>query len=393
MSATQAPTSISPTSEQSPIQPNKPVNQSNTPNHTSGPSTAPDTLPSPSADSSIDRRKQNGSIASSRQSAKAEPRSSENVKSTTAANQTSERPRKKKQKGGKSGFLSFLNCCGGSRDGDDIDLEEHAIPTQGQNRIPASQSVPVKAQDVSAPESSTAESKDLSGEKIGGPPYSDLKSAGEPKTQEQTAGTSGSPSYRPSHPSKPGEGREADGTKLGESVVAIQPATGDAHPDSRPSPATGGDASASVPVEGESVINDRTPQQARVDTDIEMTDAPPVEPLAVEESRSAQEAESDRTPPLPPPPPITPQRQDTSPRQPETSASGRGLASSEQQKWLLPPVKPEHRGRKCLILDLDETLVHSSFKVRQKGLGKFSRILALTYSDFAPSRFHHSGRD
>lgn len=32
-------------------------------------------------------------------------------------------------------------------------------------------------------------------------------------------------------------------------------------------------------------------------------------------------------------------------------------------KPLLPPVAPEHVGRKCLILDLDETLVHSSFKV------------------------------
>lgn len=30
---------------------------------------------------------------------------------------------------------------------------------------------------------------------------------------------------------------------------------------------------------------------------------------------------------------------------------------------LLPPVAPQHAGRKCLVLDLDETLVHSSFKV------------------------------
>ena len=31
---------------------------------------------------------------------------------------------------------------------------------------------------------------------------------------------------------------------------------------------------------------------------------------------------------------------------------------------LLPPIAPEHAGRKCLVLDLDETLVHSSLKVR-----------------------------
>ncbi|KAL1755692.1 protein phosphatase [Schizophyllum commune] len=29
---------------------------------------------------------------------------------------------------------------------------------------------------------------------------------------------------------------------------------------------------------------------------------------------------------------------------------------------LLPPIAPEHVGKKCLVLDLDETLVHSSFK-------------------------------
>lgn len=32
-------------------------------------------------------------------------------------------------------------------------------------------------------------------------------------------------------------------------------------------------------------------------------------------------------------------------------------------KPLLPPISPQHAGRKCLVLDLDETLVHSSFKV------------------------------
>ncbi|EPY54146.1 NLI interacting factor family phosphatase [Schizosaccharomyces cryophilus OY26] len=31
-------------------------------------------------------------------------------------------------------------------------------------------------------------------------------------------------------------------------------------------------------------------------------------------------------------------------------------------QWLLPPIAKEDEGKKCLILDLDETLVHSSFK-------------------------------
>lgn len=32
------------------------------------------------------------------------------------------------------------------------------------------------------------------------------------------------------------------------------------------------------------------------------------------------------------------------------------------ESFLLPPQSPEYLGRKCLVLDLDETLVHSSFK-------------------------------
>lgn len=35
----------------------------------------------------------------------------------------------------------------------------------------------------------------------------------------------------------------------------------------------------------------------------------------------------------------------------------------ENNSWLLPPLASDLRGRKCLVLDLDETLVHSSFKV------------------------------
>ncbi|KAG0173579.1 hypothetical protein DFQ28_007533 [Apophysomyces sp. BC1034] len=36
---------------------------------------------------------------------------------------------------------------------------------------------------------------------------------------------------------------------------------------------------------------------------------------------------------------------------------------SSQDFWLLKPIAQEDRGRKCLVLDLDETLVHSSFKM------------------------------
>jgi len=41
----------------------------------------------------------------------------------------------------------------------------------------------------------------------------------------------------------------------------------------------------------------------------------------------------------------------------------------QPQIWLLPPVPDHLKGRKCLVLDLDETLVHRSYKVRHSIMG------------------------
>ncbi|KAG9231893.1 plasma membrane phosphatase required for sodium stress response [Amylocarpus encephaloides] len=58
---------------------------------------------------------------------------------------------------------------------------------------------------------------------------------------------------------------------------------------------------------------------------------------------------------LPPPPPV--------PQQPGTSDGSAPDATEQKQPWLLPPIAPRFQGKKCLVLDLDETLVHSSFKI------------------------------
>ncbi|KAI8388817.1 HAD-like domain-containing protein [Radiomyces spectabilis] len=47
----------------------------------------------------------------------------------------------------------------------------------------------------------------------------------------------------------------------------------------------------------------------------------------------------------------------------DTPASIPQQTPDEQVVRLLPPIASEHSGLKCLVLDLDETLVHSSFKV------------------------------
>ncbi|CUS15189.1 unnamed protein product [Tuber aestivum] len=51
------------------------------------------------------------------------------------------------------------------------------------------------------------------------------------------------------------------------------------------------------------------------------------------------------------------------PHDPRDTALVRTPSLDERQQWLLPPPAPRFEGKKCLVLDLDETLVHSSFKV------------------------------
>ncbi|KAJ7680259.1 protein phosphatase [Mycena polygramma] len=46
----------------------------------------------------------------------------------------------------------------------------------------------------------------------------------------------------------------------------------------------------------------------------------------------------------------------------KNGGAGIPIGPDGNPKPLLPPIAPEHVGRKCLVLDLDETLVHSSFK-------------------------------
>lgn len=46
----------------------------------------------------------------------------------------------------------------------------------------------------------------------------------------------------------------------------------------------------------------------------------------------------------------------------KAGGAGIPIGPDGQERPLLPPIAPKHIGRKCLVLDLDETLVHSSLK-------------------------------
>lgn len=98
------------------------------------------------------------------------------------------------------------------------------------------------------------------------------------------------------------------------------------------------------------------PVQDSKASDTVMRDAP-VEDENIEEDVSATTDEKVIPHGIPPPPPI---QYATTANESETPAPP---PASEKHMFLLPPIQPEFKNKKCLVLDLDETLVHRSFKV------------------------------
>jgi RNA polymerase II subunit A small phosphatase-like protein len=264
----------------------------------------------------------------------------------------------------KKGFLSFL-CCGSSGDASDPTLEDQPNkPVTTTNAERTSQSVPTPADqnavstgrrsgnkavssldDPSAPRGSrTTSEKPLSADDLIHKPVPDLPAEANEsspvKAQGNGQSTASSPGIVPLVLAPAPDADASSGPS-----VEVQP----------PTPIGGAIASEDIP------IADRTPAQKAQDDNLELVDSGPKVPLSEHEAeiithQQQPEPEVAQAPTIPPPPPLAERGVDGSVNSREGSESA--------QKWLLPPMRPEHRGRKCLVLDLDETLVHSSFKVR-----------------------------
>jgi len=138
------------------------------------------------------------------------------------------------------------------------------------------------------------------------------------------------------------------------------------------------------------VIEAEEPQSdvdAEGDVPMPDADAPAQQASTETATRSAEQPYSSLPPPPPGPVPAVPN--------PPTSHLNEAVpvfAPEQPQKFLLPPQAPEFKGKKCLVLDLDETLVHSSFKVRQSltAPGRHSTDAVI---DPAPSRLYYPSRD
>ena len=322
---------------------------------------------------SITGKRRAGSTTSSQRSQQAvdmaQDKSGGNTSATgSPTTLTDHRPKKSASR------IFSLLCCGLPRTGNLVEDDEEGLAAKKTTKtLPDRTAIPaVQKPDASTPESSTAESKEPVSEKIG-------ESA---KTQdvgpvnekvEPLHGTQGDSAVdklpSPGVERKPSRGRQmADQTLQIHQPIRLDTELSTPHNQLQSSsPQIAVQIPTPVVDFDEEIIHDRTPQQEQRDSDIEMTDAGPSVPLSANDvsatsedagpqpvHRDASQVKID----LPPPPPLSERvAQITPPHSPHG-------VGQDGQKSLLPPIRPELKGRKCLVLDLDETLVHSSFKVR-----------------------------
>lgn len=402
---------------------------------------------------SLTGRKRAGSTTSSKRSqTAATTAATERTQRPVSADKTS--PTKQPAPKKKSGFLSFLNCCAGSDDNADgaegaAQNARQAVRPQSTKPTPQSQMQQVGNGSAGAKTTGAPLSLDEKGAvSSGNAANSSLQPTNSYDEKSPEHGNSVDMGYALAAAAALGgaggfavgvatkeQSRDNTATRLppqldtsettiAESVMAsnpavtIQEATPILPPATMPTLSSDTEMSPIVPQElpseEDQLITDRTPQQQALDTDIEMTDVGPsvplssneVAPLPEDEPHYPANRESISQVDLPPPPPLQ-ERQAQVAHAGELAGGGlydplgptgtsrdtsRAPSLAEQQKWLLPSMRAEHRGRKCLILDLDETLVHSSFKVC-RCVSTWHVIAADKTVDSPPSRLCHPRRD
>lgn len=342
---------------------------------------------------SVKAGSRSGSVASSKHSKRVVrifPEASNNV--TAAANTPTAPAAVKPKKRGPLKFLSLLNCCAAPENANTVEPGNQAVPAKKVKVLQptrSKQATPVVKQSPSAAESSTGESKEPADENIGGPPYSELPPAAQPPKMlppRSKETTSAEKTALPDNSGRTLDEKEdlADSGTRNQPLPPLPPTNNPTDPDGHTEqiqpiiPSTGGntapvDSSATPSSDDvaakDSAVDNRTPGQETKDSDVPMVDAPPI--VTPPEEKSKNPEERDESHPqinLPPPPPRNGQ---------DRTAGGIGRSPSnaatpnEKQQWLLPPLQPRFRGKKCLVLDLDETLVHSSFKVYLMAVSMF----------------------
>ncbi|KAH8899437.1 NIF-domain-containing protein [Thozetella sp. PMI_491] len=239
---------------------------------------------------------------------------------TTPGNSQPASPAVATHKKKKGGFLSIFGCCGvpdnaNGLDGSEEPLPSHKVeklpnrPTTASRRTvtPSEQPANSKTQLYEKEHSQAAQEGSKNGKRVSGASSHDQSTVGE----------------------RDGESKQT--TLVGANpVISVEP-----------------------PHAGSSAANG-APQEKDEEGDIPMPDADGTR------AKQAAGASADETYQVPPPPPGP---VPAVPNAPNNQHADSATAFAASQKYLLGPQAPEFKGKKCLILDLDETLVHSSFKI------------------------------
>ncbi|KAA8642328.1 hypothetical protein EYZ11_008359 [Aspergillus tanneri] len=257
-----------------------------------------------------------------------------------------------------SRLLAFLSCCSSSSN---VDPEDAAVPPKRTSRrqsVPITQSTPEKA-DANTGDSSTAESKE--------PSYFRDEKPNATVTPDQTPfQVDEERSVRPldQNPQVDGAAPSLDKPEFGPETPLKQdyerhnPDESHSHQIPSGSVSEKTEDSIQKPEDHASVATTTNKAEDTYrDSDGAIANSTDDEVGPKDEKYPTHEEDAMKLPTkLPPPPPLI-----------QTGKQAQlGQQERQPQQWLLPPPLPQLQNRKCLVLDLDETLVHSSFKVLER---------------------------
>jgi len=310
--------------------------------------------------SSILGRRRNGSATSSKMSITPGPSSGPAANSNTPNSKVAQ-PKKKS-------FFSML-CCGTPDDANEVNQNEAAVPANKVTKVaprPTTASKPENTggvQQDSILAESQSEKETLKEAETG----HDRQEVTKPELSKSASSPSANGELN-----RPGDARDQPLPSLPkESESSTQPSqTAPAVIVQAPDPSASHDTS--IPGkdgEGDTKMEESEPLPTKKE------ESPAPAPRKDENIRAA----------LPPPPPV-PQPIPTEELVAPETVDGK-------QQWLLPPIAPRFKGKKCLVLDLDETLVHSSFKVLFFSFLSHVMLHTNHNLDITPSRLYYSCGD
>ncbi|KAI0141631.1 NIF-domain-containing protein [Xylariaceae sp. FL1272] len=280
--------------------------------------------------SSMLGRRRNGSASTTRSAAATNPTT------TTPNSSQPQSPAGAPQKKKKGGLLSLLGCCGvpdnANLEGGDEPVPSHKLDKLPPRPLTSSRRTTTPSEQPSSSKSQLQENQKDSQTQVG--VVAQDSTSAKRASQSAAVDTTGT--------------TDLDSDSKQTTLVAAPPG-----PSITVNPPAADRHEPEVPPSEVAKNHDE-------DGDVEMPDA---DASASQQVRAPVTTADDKFPKTVPPPPPPPNTAPIPNQVAVVAEEKTAVAEQPQQKFLLPPIEQRFKGRKCLVLDLDETLVHSSFKI------------------------------